>query len=109
VNCTYEQDIDYFQPGNPSTPGANAQDCCTICTGIPGCNYFTFTDNPGTCWLKPTNDGRKDAPGLVSGGCAQPIPGKIIVNYANSKDLNNAASVAKKCTVCYCICGYHIQ
>lgn len=74
--CTYEQDIDYFQPGQTGTPSPNARDCCKQCTYDFSCNYFTWYD--GVCYRKSTDRGRVQSGQRVSGRCTRDIPTRLL-------------------------------
>ncbi|XP_065197293.1 uncharacterized protein LOC135828788 [Sycon ciliatum] len=67
-NCSaFEQDIDYFIPGEPGTDSPNPQNCCNQCAIDIACNYFTWSENE--CFKKKTNKGRQSSKGRVSAKC----------------------------------------
>eukprot|EP01083_Nonionella_stella_P191059 707408_1 len=66
-NCTQQQDIDYYQPNNPSAPCDTAADCCKMCFERATCNYWTLYD--GQCYFKATNQGEQQSSGRISGHC----------------------------------------
>ena len=44
------------------------QECGTLCAAIEGCNYWTANpDETGNCYLKSSNDGLTEYPGVYSG------------------------------------------
>lgn len=94
VQCTYDQDYDYYQPGNPAVPADSKEDCCKQCT-TRACSFFTFVN--GTCWLKQTNAGRTYHQGLVSGACA-PYHGPNLT-YASGDDIQAAVNLARSADV----------
>eukprot|EP01084_Bolivina_argentea_P002563 4742_1 len=74
MNCSAEQNIDYYQPNNPSQPANSVQECCQLCWLRAGCNYWTLYQNE--CYFKETNAGRTQSTGRTSGQCL----GKNITN-----------------------------
>lgn len=92
LNCTFVNNTDFFQPGNPSVQSTGPADCCAQCTARPDCNAFTFQP-PSTCWIKPDDSGRQAHQGLTSGTCA-PFDGAVNVTYYDGKDPSAAAAAA---------------
>ena len=68
-------------PGNRLDTKQNIkskEDCCNICKDWEGCNFFTYREN-NACWLKDSDQGRKQDNKAVSGSvnCCK---GKILTN-----------------------------
>eukprot|EP01084_Bolivina_argentea_P029654 55063_1 len=82
MNCTVQQNIDYYQSGNPSAPCDNAQDCCNMCFQRVGCNYWTLYG--GLCYFKETNQGQQASDGRVSGHCLDKSNQTYILNLSAS-------------------------
>ena len=57
---------------------ASAAECCAKCSGLAGCNAWTWDANegtpPGGCWLKTSCAGQRNDSGAVSGFVAAPAP-----------------------------------
>lgn len=72
-NCSdgkFEDGIDYFYSSHlGSAHGSGPADCCTQCTAVAGCNYFSFKKSDSTCYFKEKMAGRKSDSNVVSGGC----------------------------------------
>jgi beta-glucosidase len=111
LNCTFQDNCDYYQPGNPCVSASDPQDCCAQCTDSESCNAFTFVPNAtcgtgpdggaaaatGACWLKPDNSGYTPHTGYTSGSCApQPAPtgGSNVTVYAGQNATVAAAMAA---------------
>lgn len=66
--CRIEEGIDYFQGLNPSFSGiATPAECCELCSQYEACGAWSHVAEKKTCWLKANAEGRKAAPGVVSG------------------------------------------
>lgn len=72
ANCSFEQDIDYYQAGQIGIPVYDPTVCCHLCSANTSCHYFTFFE--GLCYLKSTNAGRQPSNGRVSGSCNSQTP-----------------------------------
>lgn len=68
ANCSFEQDVDYYQPGQPGIAVYDPEACCYLCSVNTSCHFWTFY--AGSCYLKSTDAGRVSSPGRVSGSCA---------------------------------------
>ena len=97
VQCQFDQDYDYYQPGNPSVPATSKEECCRQCTARATCNFFTFVPSQNTCWLKASNAGRTYHQGMVSGGCA-PYKGPNLT-YTSGDDIQAAVMAARSADV----------
>jgi len=114
ANCTFYNNTDFYQPGNPCVSAASAQDCCVKCTADNSCNAFAYVDGAtcadgpegrksgpaaagGACWIKPDNSGQKNSSGIVAGTC-QPLPpppaGRVNVQYYTGQNSTIAANLA---------------
>ena len=67
ANCTQLENIDYYQPGNPSTYAVSPEECCSLCFEDTNCNYWTLYQN--SCYFKSTDDGKQNSNGRISGEC----------------------------------------
>ena len=76
--CTAYQNIDYYQPGNPSTYAASASECCGLCFFDSKCNYWTLYENQ--CYFKETDEGKTNSVGRVSGQCLTKNPKSKVQN-----------------------------
>eukprot|EP01084_Bolivina_argentea_P029652 55061_1 len=83
-NCTVQQNVDYYQPGNPSQPCDTVQDCCNMCFQRDNCFYWTLYD--GLCYFKQTNQGQQASDGRISGHCLGKNAGhqEWLVNISDS-------------------------
>lgn len=87
ATCTQLQNIDYYQPGNPSTQVASADECCELCFLDTTCNYWTFYAN--ACYFKETDAGNKTSDGRISG-------------YCTNKNINSKVQNANGCVDVAC-------
>lgn len=68
VQCTFEPNTDYYEPGEGGSHASSAKDCCqNICGSDPLCKYYTFWEN--TCYKKYNNSGKRTSQGRTSGSC----------------------------------------
>ena len=83
-------------------PASSAADCCNMCAANPNCVAFSWTHNqPGsTCYMKGATTKLTKNSGVTAGICHKPPPGPpSLLSYADGKDLEKAAAVAKAADV----------
>eukprot|EP00039_Didymoeca_costata_P009674 m.128692 g.128692 ORF g.128692 m.128692 type:complete len:2513 (+) comp14564_c0_seq1:55-7593(+) len=67
--CTFVPDVDYWRRDLPDGKHEtnNKEECRDLCLAREDCSFFTFKG--GFCYLKHSNVGQRDAPGITSGYC----------------------------------------
>eukprot|EP01065_Artemidia_motanka_P040908 TRINITY_DN521_c0_g1_i1.p1 TRINITY_DN521_c0_g1~~TRINITY_DN521_c0_g1_i1.p1 ORF type:complete len:750 (+),score=309.69 TRINITY_DN521_c0_g1_i1:305-2251(+) len=91
VNCSYEQDTDYYVPGEGASGSTeNATECCALCAG-QGTAAYTFYQN--SCYCKTSTAGKRSSQGRVSGTCTAP-PSSVEITYTSCSDASAAADAA---------------
>lgn len=86
--CTVEQDIEYFianQRKFDTDKMTSSQECCAYCRGerppspvLPHqgrfYGYYSFNSTSNECFCKPSDDGRRQISGMISGSCGKAPP-----------------------------------
>ena len=85
ATCTQLQNTDYYQPGNPSSKVASADECCSLCFFNSMCNYWTYYQ--GQCYFKETDAGKTNSNGRISGQCTNKNPSPKIQNAYGCADV----------------------
>lgn len=97
LDCTFMQNVDYYQPGQTGVASANATDCCARCSWDPECQFFTWYD--GLCYKKTDNAGRTASQGRVSGACTTQKPAVSYVTASQpASQLVAAHTLTTTCT-----------
>eukprot|EP00055_Hartaetosiga_balthica_P011579 m.53075 g.53075 ORF g.53075 m.53075 type:complete len:739 (-) comp7652_c0_seq1:124-2340(-) len=98
-NVQYLNNIDFYQPGNPSSTSSDASDCCAQCQARPDCNVFTYT--AGECYFKETTEGRVSSDGRTSGILATPsnCNGDKCVYFSDGSNLTYTQTLAQEVDV----------
>jgi len=99
TTCTVEQNIDYYQPGNPSAPAKSSDDCCSQCENRGDCYAWTYVSTSGLCYFKPNADGRQSSQGLVSGQ----VQGKANISYCDGSNVDTCVTLAGQVDVAICV------
>lgn len=67
VRCCCFVCSDYYVSGELGLEVYSEQECCSLCSTVPSCHYFTFYQN--ACYLKKDQTGRTNSQGRISGSC----------------------------------------
>eukprot|EP00043_Microstomoeca_roanoka_P013291 m.130236 g.130236 ORF g.130236 m.130236 type:complete len:782 (+) comp15716_c2_seq1:3-2348(+) len=98
------ENIDFYQPGNPSSSATDADDCCAQCQARPDCIVYTFVPDGNSCWFKSSNAGYTQHTGLISGVLANSSAGPYCngdqcVYYADGTNMTETAELASQVDV----------
>eukprot|EP00030_Apusomonadida_sp_AF-17_P007579 a841981_43.p1 GENE.a841981_43~~a841981_43.p1 ORF type:complete len:887 (-),score=386.87 a841981_43:100-2733(-) len=76
ATCSFEYDIDYFQPGQAGIVAESPEVCCSMCSWAVNCSYWTWYQ--GQCYFKESTAGRQTSLGRVSGAAATVGSAKLL-------------------------------